>query len=354
MDRPTDPSQSPLLDLDVLEIDSVPAFIIKISVATIPFEIMYANEAFRAHGLRDSVSSEEREAFTFRAWAQAVAQSKESRHDFAGCTWSGEVAGKTSALKLIKATQFKLDTNAVDEHQPLKGDAKVKTGVSIYERPEDDATRDRQTVSSSSLDARLESLQTMMEMSDVGVFEYNVDGILLHANEAFYRLRSVIRIRCFASLIMCSSYSRGEAGATEYAFMESIYPDDRDKIMSVWNTLAQGIPLTFEMRWKPRAGTNDIAQWTLTTCIPVLDEKKNVVGIGGNIIDINAQKRSHEATEARVEALEQARLSELKFANFAQLSPIAIYIYDTEKGKCYHSHRLFSSYLRHVRYAIRQ
>jgi hypothetical protein len=40
-----------------------------------------------------------------------------------------------------------------------------------------------------SLHARWESIQTMMEMSDVGVFEYNAEGKLLHANEAWYRLR---------------------------------------------------------------------------------------------------------------------------------------------------------------------
>jgi PAS domain-containing protein len=205
MDRPTVPSQSPLLDLDALELDPAPAFVIKISVAAIPFEILYANEAFRAHGLRDRVSSEDREAFTFRAWAQAVAQSKGSRHDFAGCTWSAEVANRTSALKLIKATHSKLNKNAVDKNQPQMGDAEVKARVSIYERPEDDATGDHQTVSSSSLDARLKSLQTMMEMSDVGVFEYNVDGILLHANEAFYRLRSVTRIR-YVRRLLCAAH----------------------------------------------------------------------------------------------------------------------------------------------------
>jgi hypothetical protein len=29
----------------------------------------------------------------------------------------------------------------------------------------------------------------MMEMSDVGVFEYNTAGQLLHGNEAWYKLR---------------------------------------------------------------------------------------------------------------------------------------------------------------------
>jgi PAS domain-containing protein len=114
--------------------------------------------------------------------------------------------------------------------------------------------------------------------------------------------------------------------------MDSIYPDDRAMVMSIWNTLASGTPVTFEVRWIARAGSNDAAQWTLCACVPVFDDNNVVIGIGGNIIDINAQRRSQEVAQARVEALEQARLSEMKFARFAQLSPIAIYIYVPETG----------------------
>jgi hypothetical protein len=67
--------------------------------------------------------------------------------------------------------------------------------------------------------------------------------------------------------------------------------------------------------------------------VPVFDDNKNVISIAGNTIDIMGQKESQQAAQARVEALEQARLSELKFARFAQLSPIAIYIFVPQTGE---------------------
>jgi hypothetical protein len=115
--------------------------------------------------------------------------------------------------------------------------------------------------------------------------------------------------------------------------MDLVYPDDQALVMSMWNTLSQGTPVTFEMRWKGRPGSAEPAQWVLSACVPVFDDEKNLVSIAGNTIDIMAQKKSQQAAQAQVEALEQARLSELKFARFAQLSPIAIYIFVPQTGK---------------------
>lgn len=109
------------------------------------------------------------------------------------------------------------------------------------------------------------------------------------------------------------------------------------------------------MRWKTKNKDNDTGKWALTSCVPIFDDAKVLISIAGNVIDIDAQKKSQEATHARLEALEQARMSELKFSRFAQLSPTAIYIFVPETGKCSlagdallrkHSHR--------DRYAIRE
>lgn len=127
--------------------------------------------------------------------------------------------------------------------------------------------------------------------------------------------------------------------------MDLVYPDDQALVMSMWNSLVSGFPVTFEMRWKSPATSTDSAQWILSACVPVLDENGNLISIAGNTIDINAQKKSQEVAQARVEALEQARLSELKFARFAQLSPTAIYIFVPESGMspCLsHIHGLFA------------
>lgn len=123
--------------------------------------------------------------------------------------------------------------------------------------------------------------------------------------------------------------------------MDIAYPDDQSTIMSAWNTLVQGEPVTFEMRWKARPGSNETAQWVLSACVPVFDEDRNLISIAGNTIDINAQKKSQEVAQACVEALEQARLSEQKFARFAQLAPVAIYIFRPDKGIQYVNDQFF-------------
>jgi hypothetical protein len=117
--------------------------------------------------------------------------------------------------------------------------------------------------------------------------------------------------------------------------MDLVHPDDKDLVMASWNKISQGVPVTFEMRWKPRAETKDAAQWVLSACVPIFDGDKNLISIAGNTIDINAQKKSQEAAQARVEALEQARVSEMKFARFARLSPTAIYIFVPGIGELY-------------------
>lgn len=138
-----------------------------------------------------------------------------------------------------------------------------------------------------------------------------------------------------------SSHPRDLPAHIEFSFMDLAYPDDVPVIMSAWNTLVQGSHVTFEMRWKARPGSGDAAQWVLSACVPVFDEDQKLVSIAGNTIDINAQKKSQEVAQARVEALELVRLSEKKFARFAQLAPIAIYIFKPDKGMQYVNDQFF-------------
>lgn len=94
------------------------------------------------------------------------------------------------------------------------------------------------------------------------------------------------------SLIRCSSHPRNLPAHVEYSFMDLVYPDDQNLVMSMWNTLSMGKPITFEMRWKSRADSSEAAQWVLSSCVPVLDVEGNLLSIAGNTIDINGQKVS--------------------------------------------------------------
>ena len=122
--------------------------------------------------------------------------------------------------------------------------------------------------------------------------------------------------------------------------MNQVYPEDRDLVMSKWNTLCEGRPIYFEMRWKPRSGSDDSAQWIISATVPVFENSK-VIKFAGYTIDINPHKKAKQVAQERVAALELARRSELKFARFAELSPTAIFIFIPDKGMNYVNDQFF-------------
>ena len=127
----------------------------------------------------------------------------------------------------------------------------------------------------------------------------------------------------------------------DFSFMDLVYPPDVELVLSQWNKLAQGIPVTFEMRWKnaqygvPHDEEVEDYQWTLCACVPIQDSEGNVHSIAGNTIDIGAQKRIQKQAFQRAEALERARASERKFTRFALLAPVAIIVLDTKRRITY-------------------
>lgn len=192
--------------------------------------------------------------------------------------------------------------------------------------------RDKQAIQTSNI--RLETFFKMMLMSDVGVFEFHPSAILLHANESWYKL---------------SGHPRDLEAHKRFSFVELVYPDDTELVMAQWSKLTSGIPCTFEMRWKatkpgkPTDGPDADAQWIVAACVPVTDENGQLMSIAGITIDISAQKRATFEAGQRAEALERARTSEHRFASFAKLAPVAIYIFDQTKGmqycsKSYHNY----------------
>jgi PAS domain-containing protein len=331
MSSNSEPHRTTSLDLETLESDPVPTFVIRIGQDALEFAFKFCNEAFRREGLKGRVKEQNRAALLFRSWTQALGEYK-PQYDFQGRRWFSQEAGKNRTWKVIRAAEFlQEDVIERDDAAPYsEKEAIVKPNIGnwgrVYHRSKDETMREMKanksvladTLPRTNLTARWEGLQTMMEMSDVGVFEYNTEGKLIHANEAWYRL---------------SSHPRNLPAHVDYSFMDLVYPDDQALVMSMWNTLVSGNPVTFEMRWKAAQGSEDPAQWVLSACVPVFDDEGTLISIAGNTIDIMAQKKSQEIAHTRVEALEQARLSEQKFARFAQLSPIAIYIFVPGQGE---------------------
>ncbi|KAF1946934.1 hypothetical protein EJ02DRAFT_393422 [Clathrospora elynae] len=326
----TAPSHLRLLDLEELESDTAPLFVIRTRKLALEFDFLFRNEAFRRLRIYYAITAQDKAALLFQTWAQALSNF-EPRYEFAGRIWSAEIAGRKGDWKIVKvitAAAEEQDSRATTEDSADTGRCphfkRSKTEVSgLLQRGKMARLMGLPRLN---LTARWESIQTMMEMSDVGVFEYNPNGTLMHANEAWYRL---------------SSHPRDIPDHVEYSFMDLVVLEDQALVMQMWNTLSQGNAVTFEMRWKPYAGTSDAAQWVLSACVPVFDDDGKLISIAGNTIDINAQKKSQAAAQAQVEALEQARLAEMKFARFAQLSPTAIYIYVPESGMNFANDQFF-------------
>jgi PAS domain-containing protein len=368
MSLASEPPQPSSLDLETLESDPVPTFVLKTGLDILEFDLLFCNEAFRREGFRQRVGEQNRSALLFRSWSQALGDYN-PQHDFQQRRWVAQEAGKNGTWRIIRAVKLlpELDADENSSIPEATKEAVVKPDFGnwghVYHRSKDEIMQDMKvnksvllkTLPRTNLTARWEGLQTMMEMSDVGVFEYNADGKLIHANEAWYKLRYVVHLGILIiSTNAFSSHPRNLPSHVEYSFMDLVYPEDQTIVMSMWNNLASGNPVTFEMRWKAPPGSKESAQWVLSACVPVFDDEGNLISIAGNTIDIMAQKKSQEATQARVEALEQARLSEEKFARFAQLSPIAIYIFVPGHGESSLSSRSLECRLTCLRYELRQ
>ncbi|KAH7071058.1 hypothetical protein FB567DRAFT_214123 [Paraphoma chrysanthemicola] len=340
MQPPAQSEQHSPLDLELLEIDTHPIFVVRIAESALPFEFVYCNEAFHREQLREPILANTKESLLFRSWAQAWSSERKSQHTFIDRMWSSSFNGTPGRLKMIRATALISEGEEQrDQHELLNAPETLALPLAVNitavrkssrESPGDVARKEmpalQRSLPRTNLDARWEGLQTMMEMSDVGVFEYNTEGKLLHANDAWYRL---------------SSHPRDLPAHVQFSFMDLVYPSDQALVLTMWNTLSRGTPVTFEMRWKSSDGSNQAGQWVLSACVPIFDDDGKLISIAGNTIDINAQKKSQEVAQAQVEALEQARLSELKFANFAQLSPTAIYIFVPETGMQYVNDQFF-------------
>jgi PAS domain-containing protein len=189
------------LDLEGLEFDKAPLFVIRTGESVLKFDLLFCNEAFRKLHLRDQVLAQDKAALLFRAWTQALGEFK-PRYDFGGRLWKAEVAESSGGWKIVRSTESNLDEQ---DQQRLGEEAKEDEGmgngrIPVFTRSRAQVMgelwkRDKaatfRNLPHTNLNARWESIQTMMEMSDVGVFEYNAEGKLLHANEAWYRLRCV-------------------------------------------------------------------------------------------------------------------------------------------------------------------
>jgi PAS domain S-box-containing protein len=166
---------------------------------------------------------------------------------------------------------------------------------------------------------KLTNLRQMMEMVDVGMFEYDKEGVLIYGNDAFHRL---------------SGMPKGDPDPM--AWSKWIFEEDRPWLLGEFAALADGNSSTFEMRWiGPDPANNPEGQWVTAACVPTTDEDGNIIAVSGCTTDISAQKRSHSDAVKRAEALERAQASELRFSDFIRHSNSAFYNFGADRKMRY-------------------
>lgn len=127
--------------------------------------------------------------------------------------------------------------------------------------------------------------------------------------------------------------------------MNCVYEEDLQLVMGKWNTLVQGIPVTFEMRWKSKVleekdGSGAVSQvksspvWISAACIPFTADDGTLISISGFTTNISAKKESEQHILDRAEAIERAEVSEHRFAVFVELAPVGIWMVDPTYQVC--------------------
>jgi PAS domain S-box-containing protein len=162
---------------------------------------------------------------------------------------------------------------------------------------------------------KLSNLRQMMEMVDVGMFEYDKEGVLLYGNDAFHSLTGVPK-----------------GNTAPMAWANSVFEEDKPWLTGVWNGLTNGSSSTFEMRWLgPDPANKPEGQWVTAACVPTTDDAGNVKSVSGCVTDISAQKRSQSDAIKKAEALERAAASEMRFSDFVKHSNSAFYNFGIDR-----------------------
>ena len=175
---------------------------------------------------------------------------------------------------------------------------------------------------------QVQRMLKVMEMADVGIWECGLNGELTLANEAWYHQ---------------SGHPRGADGAEKFSWLDRVHDEDREIAVNGWKRLIALEPISYEMRWKG-ANIDDPAaeeNWILAVCVPVTDDKGELISISGCTTNIAAQKRSERDAVRRAEALERARSSETQFLRFTEIAPIGIAVSELSSGQVDKTHWYF-------------
>ncbi|KAH0337852.1 putative histidine kinase HHK19p, partial [Aureobasidium melanogenum] len=137
---------------------------------------------------------------------------------------------------------------------------------------------------------RVERLTKIVGLANVAIFERDLSGRIVFANDAFYKL--------------VSTHKDQSDGI-------SFLPSEN------WDALLRGESQTFELRCLK--GT-----WGLCSALPTRNQDGQIDSVIGVVTDIESQKRAEQEARAKVDALEKARIAEKRYFRFMEIIPSGI------------------------------
>jgi len=132
------------------------------------------------------------------------------------------------------------------------------------------------------LRASSHELETLTELSPVGVFRADPGGATVFANDRAWEIAG-------------DPTNQGQG----FGWIEHLHPDDRER---VWREWGEAVEQRKPMRSEYRFGVGDDVRWVLGEVLPELGEDGEVVGYIGALTDISDRK---EAEAARTLALRE-------------------------------------------------
>ncbi len=153
--------------------------------------------------------------------------------------------------------------------------------------------------------------RTLATHSPMGIFQIDLEGNLLYANDRF---RTIAGIAPDANDAECCS--------------RSVHPDDVELVRAAWRQAVdtQG-EFAAEYRFRHADGT---LRWVWCSAVPLCDEAGVATSYLGNVLDVTERK----AVEAELREAEQ------RFRQLANSSPMGIFLSDARGGVIYANPRM--------------
>jgi PAS domain S-box-containing protein len=142
--------------------------------------------------------------------------------------------------------------------------------------------------------------QTLTEASPVGIFYTDASGDCLYVNERWCQI---------AGMTCEEAFGKG--------WVQSIHPDDRDRIFAEWYRATQE-KLPFKSEYRFQRPNNRQVRWVFGQAVGQIDDNGEVKGYVGTITDITERKQVEEENRRLNESLElrvAERTTEIKIYN---------------------------------------